>query len=191
MRRSRILPAPIIFLAVWLLAIVSPQSTSSQTCCLVPSTESTSVAGQELVTETQFNQMLSDNAGDSFDALTVEEGSNGAGTNSCWWSGSGLEQNPTVSGGTWVVGGGQVQGQHNHWGYDVVGYYSNTVLAIRQNGPGHNVTLPCTITIKQAMSIECADATTFFNYTNDVLTQTIYTDHVVNRRANVCNTIWQ
>jgi hypothetical protein len=100
MTHTRILWVSLFFFTVILWAVIAPKKALSQQCCIVPDYESASAAGVYLNTATQFNQTISDSGGDSFDALTVLESSGGSGTNSCWWNGSGLQQYPTVSGGS-------------------------------------------------------------------------------------------
>jgi hypothetical protein len=47
---------------------------------------------------------ISDTAQDNFDGYYVKEVTAAPGTNSCWWSGSGVPQNPGVQGLLWNVG---------------------------------------------------------------------------------------
>lgn len=172
----------------------SPQNTSN--VCAIPSSESTQVAGtaasKGYPAITEFNQTISDTRGDSFDNKTVEELSGGPGTNTCFWAGNpiGLLQYPVVSGGVWTVAGDDVPGQHNHWGYDNVGYPNSAGPAyIRTNGPAHGVSIPCTQSLFQDMVIWC-DANTNYNYKDDTLTITVNAaTTVTNCRAGVCQTI--
>jgi len=172
----------------------TPQNTSN--VCAIPSSESTQVAGtaasKGYPAITEFNQTISDTRGDSFDNKTVEELSGGPGTNTCFWAGNpiGLLQYPVVSGGVWTVAGDDVPGQHNHWGYDNVGYPNSAGPAyIRTNGPAHGVSIPCTQSLFQDMVIWC-DANTNYNYKDDTLTITVNAaTTVTNCRAGVCQTI--
>jgi hypothetical protein len=160
--------------------------------CPIPTTELTQVAGTSLSypLETKFNQTISDSVGASFDGRIVAEQGTG-GNNTCYWAGNavGLVQHPAVSGGEWTVAQGEVSGQHNHWGYDYIGYTSTAVPSyVRQNGPAHGVHIPCGSVKPQSMVIYC-DANTNYFYAGDSQTITINSTTVTNCRANVCQTI--
>jgi len=169
-------------------------ASSTGNACPTPSSETTRVAGQDstLPAETDFAMTLSNTSGGSFDGQTVQEQSGGSGTDTCYWAGNaiGLVQSPTISGGTWTVAGGDVNGQHNQWGYDTIGYHSTTAPAyIRANGPAHGVSIPCTQTIHQSMIILCS-ANNIGNYTSDTITIKVNAaTSVTNCRAGVCQTI--
>jgi hypothetical protein len=68
----------------------------------------------------QFDMTISDTAQDNFDGYYVKEVTAAPGTNSCWWSGSGVPQNPGVQGLQWSVGTVAGGMEHNHWGYDSI-----------------------------------------------------------------------
>jgi hypothetical protein len=132
---------------------------------------------------------ISDVHGDSFDGREVEEQKPASGSNQCYWTGSGIVQDPEISGGVWTVAAGDVAGQHNHWGYDYIGYVDPAVLTfIRTNGPAHGVSIPCTASYSQRMLIFC-DANTNYSYRVNVLTVTVEASDVKNCRAGVCQTI--
>ena len=172
------------------------QGNQPVTVCPTPKTEVTNGAGVSsgAPLSSAFNQAISDPSNDSFDGKEVEEQSGGPGTNTCYWNGNpyGIQQYPTVSGGTWTVAGNDVAGQHNHWGYDNVGYSDPTgTIAglIRQNGPPNGVSIPCTGSMFQIMVVKCSD-TTNVAYTSDTLTFTVNaTQSVTNCRNGVCQTI--
>jgi hypothetical protein len=163
------------------------------TVCPVPTSEVTSGAGVGgYPTWSVFNQTIGDTQGHSFDGKEVEEQSGGPGTNTCWWNGNpyGIERYPTVSGGTWTVAGGDVSGQHNHWGYDNIGF-NNTALPglIRQYGPPNGITMPCTYTMYQNMVIYCS-ASTNWEYGAGSLTVTVNAStSVTHCRKGICQTI--
>ena len=130
--------------------------------CAIPSSESTEVAGtaasKGYPAITEFNQTISDTRDDSFDSRSVEEMSEGPGVDTCYWAGNplGNVQYPVVTGGEWTVAGGDVSGQHNHWGYDNVGYPNSAAPAyIRTYGPAHGISIPCTESLFQNMVMWC------------------------------------
>lgn len=141
--------------------------------CLVPSTEETDDIGWNGgIDREQFDMTLSDAAADNFDNHYVQEYTVMPGTNTCWWSTSGLIQNPGTQNSYWTVGTVNGSPEHNHWGYDEIGWDLVDLDNIVQNGPAHGVIFPCTITIYQGMLIEC-DANTWWGYRTDVLTITV------------------
>jgi len=98
--------------------------------------------GHSNTAETAFNQVISDSAGDSFNGATVQEGNAAPGQDTCWFSTSigprvtGVPTNPPSS---WTVAGGQVVGQPNHWGFDVVGWSTQAVSYYRTQAPAHGI----------------------------------------------------
>jgi hypothetical protein len=56
----------------------------------------------------------------NYNSHYVEESSPSAGSNSCWWNGSGMVKNPTVAGSTWTVG--QSPAPYDGYGLDGVGF---------------------------------------------------------------------
>lgn len=141
--------------------------------CLVPTSETGVDAGFDGASfRERFDMALSDTAGDSFDNHFVEEYTAAPGTNTCWWSGSRLPQNPGTQNSSWTVGTVAGSTEHNHWGYDSLGLDLGDLDDIVQNGPNHGVTFPCVLTIHQGMQIEC-DATTWWNYKSDDITITV------------------
>lgn len=170
------------------------QQVAQELTWIVPTSETTAVAGtvpSEIITE--FSQTISDLQGNSFDGRIVAE-QGGEGTNACYWDGNdvGMGSNPRVSGGEWTVGGDDVEGQHNHWGYDLVGWPNPELPSyVRTNGPPNGVTIPCTMWVPQTMVIYL-DADTTYAYTSDGPTITINSNSTVtNCRGSpaVCQTI--
>jgi hypothetical protein len=108
---------------------------------------------------------VSDSAGDNFDGQATEEYTVTPGTNTCWWSGSGLVQNPGVTGPVnWAAGAyNGAPGPENEWGPDAIGWNLTDLDNIVENGPKNGVTFPCIATIHQGMRIECS-ANLWFNY---------------------------
>jgi hypothetical protein len=122
MRRREVRAVTWMVLA-WFTVVGQQRVLAQSGCCAVPTSESTSYVGGagavgiEYITVGQFNQTISDGAGTVFNGQTVEEqGAIGAGSSGCNWDGSGLPTDPQPSGGSWVVAGGDVSGQSNHWG---------------------------------------------------------------------------
>ena len=123
--------------------------------------------------------------------MVTEAASGGPGTNSCYWPSNThkLVPNPVVSGLEDTVGQGDVAGQHNHCGYDDVGFLDPTTPAyIRQYGPATGVPSTCAETTYQEMPMYC-DTNTNYLYTGDTLTITVNSLTVTNRRAGVCQSI--
>jgi hypothetical protein len=157
--------------------------------CLVPSTETTADEGfSGAISRELFQQTLSDTAVDSFDNHLVQEYTVTPGTNGCWWSTSGLVQNPGTQNSHWTVGQySGVSGYHNQWGPDEIGWDLVDLDNIVQNGSAHGIIFPCVTTIYQGMQIECS-ANVWFNYRTDTLTITVDDDHTVKAcRAGVCS----
>lgn len=156
----------------------------------IPDSETTAWVGTVGITEGVFQMTLQPGTY-SYDNHYVEENSPAPGTNTCWWPGTNPSaQYPMVTGSTWTVGQGG--NGHNQYGGDGIGYTSAAVNEIQQDGPAHGIDFPCTLTWYQEMTYE-GDANTFYNYTNNVLTQTIGSNSasgVKVCRAGVCtNTI--
>lgn len=189
----------LLVVAVITLMGTSPKALRAQSCCTVPTGHVTISNGraEDSVNDTyksRFSELLSDVAHDDFAGRPIFELDAAPGTNSCYWTGSGLPQFPIVSGGNWSVGiyilndGTGSGGATNKWGYDYIGATNTTVSIIRNGAASNGITLPCIATIYQMMVIDC-DALTAYWYETDTLTITIYSDHVVNCRAGNCQTI--
>jgi hypothetical protein len=161
--------------------------------CVAPSTETTAVEATVFTTETDFNQTISDSAGDTFNGSTVTEGNAAPGQDTCWgtWS-----QGPRFTGiptTPWTVAGGQVVGQPNHWGFDDVGWIQKAVDYYRVQSPAHGVAIPCGFTGYQSMKISCPSGLTA-TYTpsfGNKLTGTIEQHNVINCRYDMNNTACQ
>jgi hypothetical protein len=173
---------------------IASQQVAQEFIWVVPTSETTAIAGtvpSEIITE--FNQTISNLHGDSFDGRIVAE-QGGEGANACYWDDNdvGMGSNPRVSGGEWTVGGDDVEGQHNHWGYDLVGWPNPELPSyVRTNGPPNGVTIPCTMWVPQTMVIYL-DADTTYAYFSDGPTITINSNSTVtNCRGNpaVCQTV--
>jgi hypothetical protein len=160
--------------------------------CAVPTSETTAVEATVFTTETAFNQSISDSAGHSFNASTVEEGNAAPGQDTCWgtWSiGPRFTGIPTNPPSTWTVAGGQVLGQPNHWGFDYVGWSQTAVDYYRVQAPAHGVAIPCRFTGYQSMQIQCPNGT-WWTYTpsyGNKLTATIEQTDVINCRYDMNN----
>ena len=145
----------------------------------VPAGEITEFNGTYQISAGQFLMTLEPSS-NNYDGNTVTESSPVIGVNSCWWSGSNMEQYPTVEGSTWTVGQGSAG--HNQYGLDTVGYGSGVVNLIQTQGAAHGVEFPCTIDIYQSMNYENVDL-----YVTNLLTQTVGSNTVNVCRAGVCS----
>ena len=181
------------------LFFMPTQSADSQGCCPLPNSEISGVQGQQYPgTLTEFNMSISDAQSTNFDDRQIQEGYGNQGSNSCYYPGSSLPQQPAVYNPQfnvppWVVGRlNDNSSQHNHWGFDLVGLLSEDIDQIRRDRPD---LLPCQLAIYQNMWIEC-DASTHIDYEqNNVLLILVYGDRVQNCRyamldnVNRCETL--
>jgi hypothetical protein len=157
---------------------------TSTPACTPPTDESSTFTGWNSSTQGQFVATLLP-SGYTYDQHYVREADYAQGVNGCWWDGNGasMPHYIGVQGSAWLVGNGFPS---NQYGHDTIGYELTTVSYIQNYAPLHNVHLPCTLTFYQQMMYEC-DATTWFWYKNNVLTQKIDADSVtVCRGASVC-----
>ncbi|HEY6770659.1 MAG TPA: hypothetical protein VI386_38435, partial [Candidatus Sulfotelmatobacter sp.] len=145
-----------------------------------PSGEITTFDGTILITQGQF-LMTREPGASSYDNHSVTESSPVLGTNSCWWSTSGMVQYPKVQGSTWIVDQGGSAG-HNQYGLDTIGFESGVINLIQTQGPAHGVEFPCVINIYQLMDYDGFDL-----YVTNLLTQTIGSNNVQVCRAGVCS----
>jgi hypothetical protein len=156
--------------------IWNPIITGNAPGCIVPSTETTDDEGFNGASfRERFEMTISDSNADSFDGYYVQEVTAAPGSNSCYWAGSGLPQNPGVQGSQWSVGTVAGTPEHNHWGFDSIGWNLADLDNIVQNGPAHGVTFPCVTTIHQGMQIMC-NANTYWQYRTDDITITVEND---------------
>lgn len=164
--------------------------------CLAPSSESTQFVrvDPQWATVTDFNQSISDTAGDSFDGLTIQEDDAATAQDTCWGKWSNVPQVTGVTGGfAWTVAGTDVPGQHNHWGFDEVGWKPGAVAYYRTQDPAHGIAIPCGYTVYQALKISCPSGLTA-TYTpsyGNKLTGTIEQTDVINCRYDMNNTSCQ
>jgi len=161
--------------------------------CVAPASETTAVAGTYSTTITEFNQAISDSAGDSFDGWPVQESNAAPGQDTCWFSGSQVPRATGVSGGLWTVAQGDVAGQHNHWGFDLVGFDSASISYYRVQDPAHGIALPCGATLYQTMQILCSSGVwaTYTPSFGNKLTVQIEQTAVVNCRYDMNNSACQ
>ena len=145
----------------------------------MPSSEITEFSGTILITQGQFLMTLEPST-NSYDGHQVTEKSPVIGSNTCWWSGSGINQYPTVQGSTWLVNQGSAG--HNQYGLDTVGFESGVVNLIQQQGAAHGVEFPCVVNIYQSMTYDTIDL-----YVTNLQTQTIGSNTVKVCRAGVCS----
>jgi hypothetical protein len=146
----------------------------------LPSGEITAFDGTLLITQGQFLMTLEPSTS-SYDNHSVTESSPVLGTNSCWWSTSGMQQYPQVQGSTWLVDQGGDAG-HNQYGLDTVGFESGVVNLIQTQAAAHGVEFPCVISLYQLMNYDGIDP-----YVTNLLTQTIGSNTVNVCRAGVCS----
>ncbi len=141
--------------------------------CVVPGTETTTDKGfYGLSYRERFDMTLSDTAQDNLDGYYDQEVTAAPGTNTCYWSTSGLPQHPGVIGSQWSVGTVAGVTENNHWGFDSIGWDLPDLDNIVQNGPAHGVTFPCVTTIHQGMQIMC-NANTYWQYHTDDIIVTV------------------
>ena len=127
---------------------------------------------------------------------TIEGQGAGANTDSCYWGTSIIQNPPQLGGGVWTIGeyitySGTVleTGQSNSYGYDNVGFLSNTVDYIRANGPSNGITLPCSAVLQQQMYYICPGTSTEIPYQVNVLEWTVYPTEVENMRGGVSSVL--
>lgn len=164
--------------------------------CVIPTTEETAVHGTEATTYTQFVQTIFDTAGDNFNGQTVVEGNAAPGQDTCWgtWSiGPRVTGVPTNPASSWTVDGGDVSGQPNAWGFDVVGWSKTAVDYYRVQDPAHNVHMPCGFTVYQSVTISCPTglAATYTPSFGNKLTATIGQSDLLNCRYDMDNSACQ
>lgn len=185
----------LLLLLITICLIAVTKTVVSQCSCLLPSDETSENAGQFEITRNLFNQRVTDYADNNFDGRYVQEFPGDAPDDRCKWEGSQYENDAGLSGGPpggWQVNGGQVAGQHNHWGYDKVGWTSQAVDYFRQNGPAHNVQFPCATTVYQDMGMWCPSYGGLWQIylQNNVLSSTVDAAYgVVNCRRGTCASI--
>jgi hypothetical protein len=139
-----------------------------------PSAEITEYEGAYQISAGQF-QMTLEPSSNNYDGYSVTESSPVLGSNTCWWSGSGMVQYPTVQGSTWDIADDQ-------YGLDTVGFGSGVVNLIQTQGAAHDVEFPCTVDIYQSMTYDSDDL-----YVTNLLTQTVGSNTVTVCRAGVCS----
>ena len=162
--------------------LVPAQAVAPVTVYGTPSSETTALYGTYQITEGSFVMTL--NPGTySYDGHYVTESNYATGTDTCYWPGANLTNPPSVLGSTWTVG--ENGSSHNQYGVDSIGFNSVGVNYIQQNAAEHDVDFPCVVTFYQEMTYE-VDANTFFDYADNVDTQTIGSNTVTVCRAGVC-----
>jgi hypothetical protein len=152
-------------------------------CDPIPTSETTTLAGTTYITEGSYIMTLNPGA-DDYDGHYVTENNYQTGTDTCYWAGANIANPPSVAGSTWTVGSGTGIG-HNQYGVDSIGFPSTGVLYIQQNAAEHDVDFPCVVTFYQEMTYE-TDADTWWEFAENVDTQTIGSNTVKVCRAGVC-----
>ncbi len=184
------------------LGQVGAVSLHAQSCCAVPDTETTvAIAPGNLDSQYEyveyFQQTIADAAADSFDGLTVTETVGAAGNDTCYNNDPNSTFLPLVSvdGSSRVVASSYIGATnfHNQWGADAIGYFASAVNYYRAYMAAHSIGA-CGATVYQNMVINCPSEGVTIGYSNNVLTETIYTEKVVdcrqeNYQAAVCATI--
>lgn len=171
--RIRRYGALIVFSGFLCLSLAAPKGFS---CCPVPGGESSDAYAQtsnsSYVLE-YFEQTLLNPSSDPV-GHTVEETYGMPGSNSCWFPGSDVPQNPRISGGDWTVN------SSDQWGPDEVGLTDADAEQIWGAYYNGQISLPCTVTAYQNMQIECGDASLFYQYeTNNALARTEDASHAL------------
>ena len=119
------------------------------------------------------------------DVHYVTENNYATGTDTCYFAAAkGIIPNPpSVKGSFWTVGSGTGIG-HDQYGLDSIGFDSAGVFYIQQNGEQNGVDFPCVVTFYQEMTYE-TDANTWWDYAENVDTQTIGSNDVKVCRAGI------
>lgn len=210
-RRRAAKHAGFVVRALWVCLVtlaftmLLPNHANAQTCgqdCPTPGYETTTFVGNSgPITGpdgavwhylSYFSAIVADANSDSFDSHLMEEFPGPAGGTSCWYSGAPYPASPVLQDptgfGYWGIAGGDVQGQHNTYGYDYVGVSDYTLDAVDAGVGVGKVSLPCTFTIYQQMYYECSDMTIYLLYINTLATVVFPTDFIVNERSGVAST---
>ncbi len=171
MRTIKVLAIPGLLVACFVLAMIVARGSRAQSCCNLPTSETSDSAGPVIqAPEISFEQTLQSTS--NWNGTTVQEvpTPGTTGSNTCWWSNSGLPQHPVVQGSHWTVGivNNQAAGE-NEWGYDTIGNNFTTMGIIATQGPKHGIKSGCKYTIYQTMQLFC---NSYQNYQNNVLTIT-------------------
>ena len=147
--------------------------------CDKPDTETTSTSSlgwYNYNTEYVWLATLQSYSGLVFGGRTVDESDGGGGTDSCWFSGSSIDPQTTVSPSSGTVAWNQTY-------MDTVGWIDGAVTYYRTNAPS----LPCGFTKSQVMAVACS-STTSLTYKTNALSGTIYTTNVQSCRDGNCQT---
>lgn len=149
--------ACLLFVAVVVYTVLSPRKALAQSCCSDPGYETTQVIGVYSSTISTFQQTINDVNLDDFSGRSVQEYSGGAGFDTCYFNGSNIPPQTSVTGGPqygWPVDA------NNHWGPDYVGWGPNAVTYYRQQDPAHGIGIPCGFNWPQALEIDCTGSST-------------------------------
>ncbi len=173
--------APVCVVTAVCLSPYLPETSSS--CCPTVSNETVTSVYRDSSQGSMGDFYQTITGSNLLAGLLLEEFNGSTGSDSCYWSGSGLDQYPNITdsgggGGEWSLASNDV------WGADVVGWYASAIIEIRNQGPSHGVKLPCGFIVYQNMQIEC-NASLFINYeTDNPLTGTIYPTYLVDSRTS-------
>ena len=167
-----------------------PHIAPAQTCCIVPTGETSVALSPYLVpTVTPFQMTLIVPGGYNVDGYIVSEETVSPGVNGCYYTGAPFPPTSSITGGTWTVGGTDVSDPAangvNQWGVDLDGDSGTLIATIREHA-----VLPCTDHVPQTMltNSNCNAVSTDPYYYN-VQTVTITSTNVTNCRGGVCQTI--
>ena len=144
-----------------LLSISACQPLLSQVCCVLPvddvSTLDINMAATPNHVGANFSAVIS-GYGVDFSGNYVQESTASPGTNSCWYPGSGIAQNPGVNDLPWVPSQPWPIYTGNQYGDDELSVDKNVIAAIRANfAPSYSGTpgFSCNWTIFHLMSYSC------------------------------------
>lgn len=142
--------------------------------CAIPTGETTGTNAWNsttgLTTAYDWIQTLTTSSGDIFGGRSVQEfDPGGGGPDTCWFSGSLVSQQLSITGGTWGVG------MDNRWGPDTVGWLEAGVTYYRGQSRA-----PCQTTVPQTMKIRCDIG--YVTYQSNSLTMGIGTTTVSSTR---------
>jgi hypothetical protein len=153
-------------------------------CEPIPTSETTALFNPPtyLYTEGSFQMTLNPGA-DNYDDHYVTENNYNTGTDTCYWAGAKIANPPSVVGSSWLVG--ENGSGHNQYGVDSIGFDYTGVNYIQQNAAQNGIDFPCVVTFYQEMTYETA-ADTWWEYAENIDTQTIGSNTVKVCRADVC-----
>jgi len=150
----------------------------------IPTSETTALYNPPTYKYTEGSFVMTLNpGGPDYDGHYVTENNYQTGTDTCYWAGAKIANPPSVVGSSWLVG--ENGSGHNQYGVDSIGFDYTGVNYIQQNAAQNGIEFPCVVTFYQEMTYETA-ADTWWEYAENIDTQTIGSNTVKVCRAGVC-----